>query len=452
MKRFVYLTLILCIVFGFMGCSPAATEVAEEAAMPESETEPEAEVEKELSGEITFATWGSLDEKIVNERIIEEFHKEYPGIKVNLEYIPSAGDYWTKIDTMFLGGNAPDVLYGHPHNFANWASKDLLLDLDPYFAQDADFFYDEEKFIVEMYDSFKWNGKHIATINGSDTFLLFYNKDMFDAAGVAYPDDDWTWDDFVAAGKKLTILEGDNKQFGFTVPGWPYPALSIVFSHGGSLFDNMNNPQEVTFNSPETVAGLQFVQDLIYTYQIAPTAQDTETLGGSFDTGKVAMDITGMWAVVNRKNITDFKWDIANMPLAPGQPRRTIAFYAGYAVNKDTANPDLAWEFAKYFQSDTAQKLLAELGLITVINHQIASSDEVLMGEGMPEHHVLRVTSVDYADSGYAYLTNLSEINSKAVQPTFDQLIANTIDPATAAENIHLEIEKLFAESVMQDQ
>jgi multiple sugar transport system substrate-binding protein len=447
MKRLMYLALCLFLIAGTFGCSPRAVEVQEEVSAPVNAP---AETQNRLSGEITFATWGSLDEKIVNERIIEAFEKEYPGVKVNLEYIPNAGDYWTKMDTMFLGGNAPDVLYGHPYNFANWASKGLLMDLEPYFAQNADFFYNKDEFTVEMYDAFKWNGKHIATINGHDTFLLFYNKDMFDEAGVPYPTDDWTWDDFVEAGKKLTIAEGPNKQFGFTVPGWSYPSLAIVKSFGGSLFDDLNNPQVVTFDSPETVAGLQFVQDLIHTHKIAPTAQDTETLGGSFDTGKVAMDITGMWAVVNRKNITDFKWDIANMPLAPGKPRQTIAFFAGYAVNKNTSNPDLAWEFAKYFQSDTAQSILAGLGLITVINHRIASSDEVIKGEGMPDHHILRVTSIDYAPGGHPYLTNLDEINSKAIQPSFDQLIANTIDPATAANNIHSETEKLFAESGKQ--
>ena len=317
MKRLMFIVLNLILIVGLVGCTPKATEAVEvpPTAAPEME-----EVEPKLSGEISFSTWGSLDEKLVNELIIAEFEKDYPGTKVNLEYIPD--DYITKIETMFVGGTAPDVIYGHPHYFANWASKGLLMDLDAYFAEDADFFYNENEFIVPMYEAFKWNGKHIATINGSDTFLLFYNKDMFDKAGVAYPDDNWTWDDFVAAGQKLTIPEGDNKQFGFSISSWPYNGFPFVFSHGGKLFDDMNNPTKAVFDSPETVAGLQFTQDLIYKYQIAPTVQDSANLGGSFDTGKVAMDITGMWAVVFRRNITDFKWDVANLPLAAGQPRR----------------------------------------------------------------------------------------------------------------------------------
>jgi multiple sugar transport system substrate-binding protein len=449
MKRLLFVALNLILILGFVGCTPKATETAMPTEVQQAADTPVPVVENKISGEITFSTWGSLDEKKVNELIIAEFEKDYPGTKVNLEYIPD--DYITKIETEFVGGTAPDVIYGHPHYFANWASKGLLMDLDTYFAADSDFFYNQNEFIVPMYDAFKWNGKHIATINGSDTFLLFYNKDMFDKAGVAYPDDNWTWDDFVAAGQKMTVSEGDNKQFGFVMSSWPYAAFPFIYSHGGSLFDNMNNPTKATFDTPESVAGLQFAQDLIWKYKISPTVQDSANLGASFDTGQVAMDITGMWAVVFRRNITDFKWDVANLPLTPGMPRKTIAFYAGYAVYKNTKNPDLAWEFAKYMQSDKAQKLLCGLGLITVINKRIASSDEMNTGPGMPDHNVLRVTSVDYADGGYAFLTNLDEINSIVLQPNFDQLLANTMDPATAAKEIQAGLEKYLQEAAKQE-
>lgn len=437
MKRFLAIVLNLGLMMSFVAC----------AAKPTAVMAPVASGSKELKGTITFSTWGSLDEKKVNEDIIAEFEKDYPGTKVDLEFIPDG--YIQKIETMFVGGTAPDVIYGHPYYFANWASKGLLMDLDARFELDSAYFMND-KFASQMYDSFKWNGKHIATINGHDTFLLFYNKDMFDKAGVAYPNDDWTWDDFVAAGQKLTKLEGNDKQYGFTVASWPVFVNAFIYSFGGSMFDSMDHPTKVTFDNPNTVAALKFLQDLIFTYKIAPTVQDSQQLGGSFDTGKVAMDITGMWAVVSRKNITDFKWDVANLPLVKGQPRKTAALYAGYAIYKDTKNPDLAWEFAKYFQSDKAQRLLSGLGLITVINKNIASSEEVIKAPGMPEHHVLRVSSIDYAINGHAFLTNLDEINTKGIQPSYDQLFANTMDPATAATTIQTNLEKLLGEAGQQ--
>lgn len=160
----------------------------------------------ELKGEITFSTWGSLDEKKVNEEVIKAFEEKNPGTKVNLEFIPEK--YREKIDTMFLGGNAPDVIYGHPHYFAAWAEQGLIMDLSERFEEESDF-YMADKFATNMYDSFKYDGKNIATINGHDTFLLYYNKDLFDKAGVEYPTDEWTWDDWLAAAQKLTTTAAD---------------------------------------------------------------------------------------------------------------------------------------------------------------------------------------------------------------------------------------------------
>lgn len=441
MKRFLAVVLNIVLVLSFVGC---ATQPTQAPAAPTAGGDASTNQTKKVSGEITYSTWGSLDEKKVNELIIAEFEKDYPGTKVNLEFIPDG--YIQKIETMFVGGTAPDVIYGHPYYFANWASKGLLMDLDSRFTADSTYFMDK-KFATKMYDSFMWQGKHIATINGHDTFLLYYNKDLFDKAGVAYPTDEWTWDDFVAAGQKLTKTDGADKQYGFTVSSWPVFVNAFIYSFGGSLVDNVDHPTKVTFNNPDTVAALKFLQDLIFTYKIAPTPQDSQQLGGSFDTGKVAMDITGMWAVVSRKNITDFKWDVANMPLAKGKPRGTTALYAGYAIYKDTKNPDLAWEFAKYFQSDKAQKLLAGLGLITVINKDIASSPDILQGQGMPEHHALRVSSIDYATNGHLFLTNLDEIYAKGMQPSYDQLLANTTTADEAAKSIQTNLEKLITES-----
>jgi hypothetical protein len=94
--------------------------------------------------------------------------------------------------------------------------------------------------------------------------------------------------------------------------------------------------------------------------------------------------------------------------------------------------------------------LLAKFGLITVINKQIASSDEVSKGPGMPEHETLRVSSVEYANGGYAFLTNLDEINANGIQPFFDKLLANTTDAATVAKDAQAELEKIFAQSKKQ--
>ncbi|WP_160559421.1 dihydroxyacetone kinase subunit DhaL [Parablautia muri] len=181
----------------------------------------------ELKGEITFSTWGSLDEKKVNEEVIRAFEEKYPGTKINLEFIPEK--YREKIDTMFLGGNAPDVIYGHPHYFAAWAEQGLIMDLSERFEAESDF-YMSDKFATNMYDSFKYEGKSIATINGHDTFLLYYNKDLFDKAGVEYPTDEWTWDESYLCELDSVVGDGDH---GVTMTrGWRAAKEALVDCNG----------------------------------------------------------------------------------------------------------------------------------------------------------------------------------------------------------------------------
>ncbi|MDD3410659.1 MAG: sugar ABC transporter substrate-binding protein [Eubacteriales bacterium] len=390
----------------------------------------------EVSGSIRFSTWGSVAEKEINEAVIAAFEAEHPGCTVELEYIPES--YTQKIDTEFIGGDAPDVIYGHPHYFVSWASNDLLMNLDELFEENHDFFYDE-KFSTSMYDMLTYDGHHIGTINGHDTFLLYYNKDLFDAAGVAYPSDEWTWEDFLEAGKKLTNAE--NKQYAISFD----EIQPIIFSFGGNYFDDMSNPTQVLYNSEDTVAALQFVQDCIAA-GIAPNTTDAEQMGGTFATGKVAMQITGAWAVASYMNVDAFKWDVAQVPLREGYPRRTSAFVAGYAVNAASKNPELALEFAKYFQSDTAQKLLSSLGLITVINHEISGSDEVLKSPGSPEHASLRVTTIDNATNGYASLPNYIEMFNDVLKPAYQRLVAGSTTAAQCAQDIQDGMEKLMQE------
>jgi len=149
-----------------------------------------------------------------------------------------------------------------------------------------------------MYDSFKYDGSHIATINGHCTFLLYFNKDIFDMVGLDYPTPDWTWDDFLYAAQRTTINDGVNRTWGFILPGSSFFIYPFIYSFGGSIYDNPDAPTAVTVNNPNTVEALRFLQDLVHVYEVAPRSFSMEEIGGGFDTGMVAMDIVGVWSNV----------------------------------------------------------------------------------------------------------------------------------------------------------
>lgn len=439
MKRIIALMLVLLLLTSVLvtGCSN------EQKDKEQGNQQVNDGQEKKLTGEITFSTWGSLEEKKVNDDIIALFEAKYPGTKVKLEYIPD--EYTTKIDTMFLGKMAPDVIYGIVRYLAPWASQDLLMDLTDRFKESPELL-DENKYSVELYEGFKYDGKNIATVNGADTMLLFYNKDLFDAANVPYPTDNWTYDDMLDAAKKLTIRDEKGKptQFGISVGFGNEPAGAFIYANGGEIFDDVNNPKKAVYNSPETVEALQFLSDLIHVYKVSPNEADSEILGGGFDTGKIAMIVDGVWGIVNRKNIEEFKWDITTVPSKDGIVRRIPAQHAGYAISKTTKNPDLAWEFAKFMQSDEAQKLLAASGLITVINKDIAKSDDVINIKGAPDNHLLRVTSLEKSILVDPMFSDWDECMTKVYDPIMDQLANGTINGEEAAKQIQKGYEELL--------
>lgn len=374
----------------------------------------------EVEGEITFTAWGSDAELETDQAVLDAFAEEYPNVTVNFE--PINDDYQTKVETMMIAGDAPDVIYGHPKYFQKWASQDLLLDLQPYFDNTEEF-SDDSVYATNLYEAFKYDDKMVATVNGADTFLLFYNQDLFDEAGVPYPTEDWTWDDFLEACEKLTIdKDGDGEidQYAITAGKGHEQIQAYMAAFGGQLYDDVDNPTEVTVNSEKNKEALQMWYDLIFKYGYAPDAEGSEVVTGGFDGGQVAMDVDGVYQCVYRSGV-DFNMGLASLPMED-ENSHYVSLMAGYCIPKTTKYPEAAWALASFMQEQKGQEILASTGLITTVNKEVASSDAVINMEGAPENHILRVTSLDNALNVDAKLTNWQETIDNVWQPAIDRL------------------------------
>lgn len=397
---------------------------------------------EDVSGEITFTAWGSDEELATDEAVLDAFSEKYPNVKVNFEAIND--DYLTKVETMMLAGEAPDVIYGHPKYFQKWASQDLLLDLTPYFQNKQEFF-DETVYATNLYDAFTYEDKNVATVNGADTFLLFYNQDLFDEAGVPYPTEDWTWDDFLDACEKLTIdKDGDGKtdQYAISTSKGHEIIQTYMAAFGGELYDDINNPTKVLINSKENEKAFQMWYDLIYKYGYAPEAEGAEVITGGFDGGQIAMDVDGVYQCVYRSGV-DFNMGLAALPMED-ENSHYVSLMAGYCVPKSTKNPEAAWALASFMQEKGGQEILASTGLITTVDKDVASSDEVINMEGAPDNHILRVTSLDNAVNVDAKLANWQETLDTIWSPAIDQLYNGDIDVKETLELLQSELERML--------
>ncbi len=308
----------------------------------------------DISAGLTFAIWDS-NQLPGMEANIELFQKENPEASVELQLTPW-NEYWQKLRTAASSANLPDLFWMHVMQFELFASSDALMDLSDRIANDAEISLDN--YPQDLAGLYRYQGRQYAIPKDFDTIGLWYNKTLFDQAGLAYPNENWNWDDLVAAGKKLT--DPANGVYGFLAnnnaqEGW----WNFVYQNGGSV---VRPDGRSGFDSPETVEAVQRYVDFIQQDGIAPPIAEAEDQ--LFFTGKIAMRQIGSWMVsaMNANDYAQANLDLTILPKGPKGPKGLASIYngLGYAVAAATKDPEAAWAFEKILASEEGNRLQAE--------------------------------------------------------------------------------------------
>ncbi|MCA9838903.1 MAG: sugar ABC transporter substrate-binding protein [Trueperaceae bacterium] len=400
--------------------------------------------------ELTFTFWGSPFEKDAVERMIKSFNESHPNIKVRAQHIPDG--YEEKISTMVAGGTPPDVGYLNEGMALQWAKEGILQDLTPYFKEDPE----ASNRLPAAYYNYDGD-KTIGTNTAAETIILYYNKDLFDAAGVSYPPskaaEAWTWDDFVEAAKKLTVDRNGNnatspdfnpeqiETYGISFPTWWGGYTPLIYSNGGSIASD--DGTEFQMNSPEAVEVLQNMQDLIYVHHVAPTPAQSESLPSAdimMQSRKVAMSIDGHWKVLDYSQL-GFNWGIGVLPYYD-EPT-TILLGAPSVIFSGTKHPEEAFEFYK-FHNDPSQVDLYAKGLWMPLQlsyytdpDKTAEWLDAIEGVYPPE---ARDVLIDYTLNNtptqpvFYWLKNAGQIFSEAIDPAMTALWANEMTAQEAMD------------------
>lgn len=279
------------------------------------------------------------------KEMIASFQQEHPNIKIELEVLDWA-NYYTKLNTVIASGEAPDVFEVGYENFVSYASKDVLLNLNHVIASDSSFNANRYKKLA--YDAFSYNGKQYGVVENFSNVVLYYNKKLFDKAGVAYPNASWTWKEELEAAKKLT--DEKNGVYGTYAPIQFWEFYKTIAQNGGGIFKADGTP---TINSKENVEALNWMLDKAKTHKVSPALND-DTFSqpdadlNAFKAGKIAMLRGGIWNF-GRFADAGFQWDIA---LEPGNTQKAHHFFAdGLVASSKTKHPEAAWTFIKYMTS-----------------------------------------------------------------------------------------------------
>ncbi|MHA3914396.1 ABC transporter substrate-binding protein [Halovulum sp. GXIMD14793] len=345
--------------------------------------------------EISFALWGSPTEGEVWGGIAESFEAANPDVTVNIE-VADWTSYWEKLQVQVAGGTPPDIFAMDAPAYPDWQSRGVLLNMQPYL--DADPSVLEGVYPVTL-TAYQLEEGMYGMPRDFQTVVMYYNKDMFDAAGVAYPDDTWTWDDFRAAAKELTLdKDGDGTidQWGAWAeiydmePFWG----PVIWSHGGEIVDPASG--QTLIGESGAAEGFEFISSMLLEDKSIPTSEQLSQYGwDGLLSGVAAMGFSGHWSIPDYA-AAGINFDVAPVPIGPAG-RKTIVNSAGFVISKDTPNPDVAWEFVKFAVSEAGQSQLAQIGLAVPILEDVANGPAYL-DQPIKVDHALFIEALDYAN------------------------------------------------------
>jgi multiple sugar transport system substrate-binding protein len=392
---------------------------------------------------------------------VETFNSQNPNIKVEIQGSPGGWDKLNaKILTSVAAGTAPDVADCQDKALPAFAIRGLYVKLDRYLKKDSEY----KKALLDQVkgsnDCWKINlktgevgvGSQFALSYNGGAVVLYYNKTLFDKAGIAYPNDKWTWDDFLEAVKKTTVKDDKGRvlQYGFTSSNWWYHDFpTFVWSAGGDFISFKHNGLASAFNTPAGLSALKFMYNMVVTDKVAQSVVKTDDMISAFGSGRTAMYATGSWTVGRIKAITNangFKWGIAAWPpinpKAGAKFRKTRSTFDGMAIIRGCKHPAQAWKFIKFMTVGAGQKIIAKTGGYQPVLKSVLQSN-LWLDPTVPE----KADFVTYGALGKSLPANVMWPQMVTqVQKFYSLMVSGEMTPENAQKQIDSTINKLMRE------
>jgi multiple sugar transport system substrate-binding protein len=338
-------------------CTPQATATTEVIATNVPAKEPVT---------LDFLAWGDPADEPAWTKLVQMYTER--NSHVTLNYTPIAdpnANFYPKLQTSIAGGTPPDISSFQGWEWQTYADKDLLAPVDDYVKRDnySAIYPQDVKGVV---DTTVRKGKTYLIPMQVATMIMFYARKPFTDAGMPFPTDDWTYEEFMEMAKKLTNTGGDQKMFGLESNGSWFRDIGFIRGTGKQEFDSLIDPKKSMFNQPEIVDIIQQVaQDVVYETKVSPSPADKEGGANAFNTGNCAMKYEGPWWFPRmnspelRAEGKQIEFDVVLMPKMADEARPHRGWAEGIALLKSD-NVEAAWGFASFAASEEGDKIYSE--------------------------------------------------------------------------------------------
>jgi multiple sugar transport system substrate-binding protein len=368
------------------------------------------------------------------ENRAKAFNEAHSGsIEIDLQFLPW-DQYWQKLQLGYSSGDVYDVYFWDVQAYGHY-KNDLLLNLQPMI--EATDLLDAAKYPTTLFEPWKLDGTNMYAVpENLQTIALYYNKALFDADGLAVPDDTWNYDQIVEAATALTKRDGDRvNQWGMNVGnlGVWWGTQTLAWARGDAFFDKVLEPTKFQFSNPANVESLDFVRSLVNDHKVAPTpavsAESGDTTG--FQSGRVGLVVEGSWQISAFAELP-FEWGVTSIPMV-GTTRVPAYFMGGWVIAKASGVPEAAFEWARWSASDYQPVMATEHDWLPIQNDVRAAAATT---DGLPEGYRAVIDSLDTARIGDVYSSNTQQIWVEVFEPKMTEMMNDNKPAAEIAAQI----------------
>ena len=293
--------------------------------------------------------------------LADEYHAMNPDVVVEVKMLDIMGATTPDMVTM---AKSADCFQWYP-GFQEAKIREAILNLEPFLDADPSFATDD--YFPEILDQFTWQGQLWGLPADVTPFIIEYNKDLFDAAGIEYPAKDWNWDDFLSAAVALTHGEGDAKQYGYIAEVYESSDLLLMLERlGADLIDDTADPPAFTYNDPSVVEAMRWYANLTLEHGAKPAflTDITKLMGASsayldreslINSGRV-----GMWTNVGTTAALFGEREGLNLGAAPvpiqvdGTRSGSLTTTSGHFISSSTEHRQACWQWITFLSSKPA--------------------------------------------------------------------------------------------------
>lgn len=364
--------------------------------------------------DLIYSIWDPVQEPGMTA-VADAFNEKHDDIQVTVEVTPW-DQYWTKLESSAQGGSMPDVFWMHSNEIAKYSEGSVLMDLTE--AVDSSEAFDISQFPEELVDLYKDDEQILGVPKDYDTIGLWYNKELFDEAGIEYPNETWTWDTLLETAIELT--NEDEGVYGFLAPLNRQEGYhNFIYQNEGQVLSH--DKEKSGFREPKTIEAVQWYADLSVKHGVSPSAGQfaDNTNMSYFQSGRAAMSMFGSWmtAEIASNEYTNEVADVAVLP--QGEQRATIFNGLANSISASTNHPEEATQFLEFLSSEEGMTIQGEHGSAI----PALEGTDTSFTEAFPQFNVeVFLEQMDYREiKPYSeFTTRWEDVENTALIPVFN--------------------------------